>query len=278
MEDNVEPKLVPIVLMPGSINRGMAPERLSPSEARILQNCDVLTKPGRLRRGPGYCGTQLTAAATAITSAFVGRRRDGKYVFLDGAIGSGVQGGTVRMTLGDGNAPGENIPNVGPLPNKVGEDNNEDAGVGAVPVGWEWYEQAVVIFESPSVPWDLSYYFAGNIGYTSIPPRMWVLEKLLGDPIPPDPDPATYLVCGRVAQFGLLRLIDPAFVPLSWGSDAGVPFANVGAYGPPEYAGAVLANWYPSTKALHIMGLGIGETFRAVLRHSHLSLEAAGFV
>jgi hypothetical protein len=109
--------------MPVRLNRQITQNDLDASDARILQNCDILFFENRLRRGPGSARTQATGASAVVQSCFAATRRDCKMLLID------YTGGTIRVTPSDGT-----VACTGPLPlwqDTAGSGSfvNEDLGV-----------------------------------------------------------------------------------------------------------------------------------------------------
>ncbi len=88
--------------LPSRLERNVAPEKLPPDAARVMQCVDPTYQPGRVRRADGMMRTQVmpvtrSASSTAVTSVAIFMRRDctRELVYTDTA-------GTVRLTAGDG--------------------------------------------------------------------------------------------------------------------------------------------------------------------------------
>ncbi len=93
-------------VLPVRLQRSIAPERLGPDDARVLQHGNVLGRPGKLVRAKGVAMSQVTGSATTVNGAGIFEDRAGKKIVIDGSTA-----GTVRMTPGDGT-----VLNGGPLP------------------------------------------------------------------------------------------------------------------------------------------------------------------
>lgn len=83
-------------IMPQELNRVMTQNNLTPDQARIMQNVDILWMEGRLRRGGGLARTQVEGRSTTVLNGFVWTSRQCKLGTLS------YSNGTLYNTPGDG--------------------------------------------------------------------------------------------------------------------------------------------------------------------------------
>jgi hypothetical protein len=95
-----------VELLPVELNRDLSQDRLEPSQARILQNIDVLWAAGRMRRISGMARLGIEGSANGYFNSFVATRRDCKAILM-----TWDSGGNVLTFPGDGTSPC-----AGPMP------------------------------------------------------------------------------------------------------------------------------------------------------------------
>ena len=77
-----------LLLMPARLVRDVAPEALTPLDARELRRVDTATRPGAIRRGPGQSRVSFTTGVSAnVIRSFVAHRRDGSLLSLGYTVG-----------------------------------------------------------------------------------------------------------------------------------------------------------------------------------------------
>ena len=247
MDENlpIEKGIMPLVLQPSELNRNLSPDKLSPTQARILQNCDLTTFPGRLRRCRGYVTTQVTGAGATVRSCFVAERRDGKLILLDANTA-----GLIRATYGDGTVIG-----TGPLPTQNPFPDDEDRGMDWVDVTtWAWQNVATLaILTGPGVTSvDCSAYFSAGGAPTSGLPYTWWRIKIAG-PMGVGNVGVGY---GSIATLGGWRLV------ANFGNDLLRSFSVT----PADKANFTVAN---STVALSGFAPGAFDTYTYTLQYGY---------
>lgn len=113
----------PNQIMPQELNRVQTQNNLTPDQARIMQNVDILWMEGRMRRGGGIARCQPEGRSVTVTNSFVWTSRackQGTLSYSNGVLYNTPSDGTVNCS--------------GPLPNWAdatgsGSAINEDLGV-----------------------------------------------------------------------------------------------------------------------------------------------------